>query len=454
MGSTRLPDINCYITDKDGNILDPYKPNAVNFTIKKPCTKAVQKQVHLPSGKIEYVDNFSVEIKGYISVFANEERICEPIPFKLFKNFYLYAPKGTEISFKVYDFNCYIGQVFLKSNLINANIKVMFGIIAYSEAQVDLIVPVIEKPSQDVGNFEIKKECIKVTKIFHQCSFTKEFSIFFKDEIIRAEVYQYNALSDGIKKTYTDKDELTEYGNRGILDPREVSYSSLYVNGVLQPSANYDIKRGVLTLKTEDAPQKNAPIAINFVTFKDKRGMVFPGEIYYYNAISDGTKKKFTSEDELKFYGNKGIIDPQQVSFVNLYINGVLQPAINYSVEKELLTLLTSDIPQKGVPITLEYITIRDVYGKILKAKTYTYTALAHEKNTYTNKDELKMYGNKGILDPKKASYCNLFINAVLQPSGSYSVQKGLLTVNTRDRPLKGAPICLQFISVSYSNCY
>ena len=70
-------------------------------------------------------------------------------------------------------------------------------------------------------------------------------------------------------------------------------------------------------------------------------------------------------------------------------------------------------------------------------------------KNTYTNADELIIYGNRGILDPNNVSYYNLFINAVIQPYVNYSVQEGLLTLNTGDLPLKGSPISLQFITVS-----
>lgn len=160
-------------------------------------------------------------------------------------------------------------------------------------------------------------------------------------------------------------------------------------------------------------------------------------------------KKEFTDEDELSCYGNKGILDPEQVSFINLYVNGVLQPVINYKVEKGLLILLTSDVPPKGAPITLEFITLRDFNGRILKARSYTYNAFANEKNTYTNEDEIKIYGDKGILNPKKASYHNLFINAVLQPPRNYTVYQGLLTLNTEDLPLKKSPVSLQFITVS-----
>jgi hypothetical protein len=92
-----------------------------------------------------------------------------------------------------------------------------------------------------------------------------------EQNILSADVYQYNALSDGIKKIYTNDDELTEYGDRGILDPNSVSYFNLFINGVLQPKVNYEIEEGLLTLKTEDVPLKNSPIIVTFVTFKCRK---------------------------------------------------------------------------------------------------------------------------------------------------------------------------------------
>ncbi len=40
-------------------------------------------------------------------------------------------------------------------------------------------------------------------------------------KLLDADVYQYNALSDGIKRIYTNHDELSEYGARGILNTHE-----------------------------------------------------------------------------------------------------------------------------------------------------------------------------------------------------------------------------------------
>lgn len=441
----------CFLTDEKGNILNPYKPDAISYTCINTRNKTVQEQVL--SGHENNQDKVRqiVLIKGYISLFMDGIRISEPISFRAYKKVCLHMPKKADLLFRVHNFKCYIDDIYAENSSLCIKIKVILGTVVRSVAETDLITPASDEPEDDIVGNEKKTVCIRVTRVFDKCFLENEIYIEYKyrREILKAEVYQYNALSDGIRTTYTDKDELTKYGNRGILDPRNVSYNILYINGVVQPRANYDIEKGVLTLKTADAPQKNAPISICFVTFKDKYDAVLPAEVYHYNTVSDGVKMEFTNADELKCYGDRGILDPAQVSFVNLYINGVLQPPVNYSVKKGYLALLTFDIPSKGVPITLEFITIKGTDGRVLKADTYLYSAFAHENNIYTNNDEIKAYGNSGIPDPEYISFYNLFINAVIQPSCNYSVHEGLLTLNTAAPPLKDSPVSLQFITVS-----
>ncbi|MDX5475113.1 MAG: DUF4183 domain-containing protein [Bacillaceae bacterium] len=95
-----------------------------------------------------------------------------------------------------------------------------------------------------------------------------QMSIPFKlqNKVSKVETYQYNALSDGVSSIYSNKDELKEYGNRGILDPKTVSYINLFVNGVLQPPNTYKVQEGYLQILTGDIPQKNAPINLQFIT--------------------------------------------------------------------------------------------------------------------------------------------------------------------------------------------
>ncbi|MGG0386001.1 DUF4183 domain-containing protein [Priestia filamentosa] len=52
------------------------------------------------------------------------------------------------------------------------------------------------------------------------------------------------------------------------------------------------------------------------------------------------------------------ILSPSEVSYINLFINGLLQPQSNYQVEEGKLTLLVDEAPSEGVPITLQFITI------------------------------------------------------------------------------------------------
>jgi hypothetical protein len=90
----------------------------------------------------------------------------------------------------------------------------------------------------------------------------------YEKKLLKADVYQYNAFSNGEKRIFTNEDELTQYGNRGILDPNDVSYFNLFINGVLQPKINYEIEKGLLLLKTKDIPLEGSSILIVFVTFK------------------------------------------------------------------------------------------------------------------------------------------------------------------------------------------
>ena len=175
---------------------------------------------------------------------------------------------------------------------------------------------------------------------------------------------------------------------------------------------------------------------------------IIRGENLQYNAVSDGIKKEFTNEDELIIYGNQGIPNPNEVSFLNLFVNGVLQPKTNYVVETDFLTLLTKNPPIEEVPIILEYFKLRNKNNQLLKAEVYQYNTISKGDKVYTNEDELTMYGNEGILDPQHTSYENLFINGVIQPKINYIVKKGILTLVVNLAPIKGAPISIQFISL------
>ena len=77
-----------------------------------------------------------------------------------------------------------------------------------------------------------------------------------------------------------------------------------------------------------------------------------------YFTFSDGEKRLYTSSDGVAKYGITEILEPNEVSYINLFINGILQPHTNYKVEENKLILLTEDTPSKNVPIVLQFILI------------------------------------------------------------------------------------------------
>lgn len=77
-------------------------------------------------------------------------------------------------------------------------------------------------------------------------------------------------------------------------------------------------------------------------------------EVFEYYAISNGKSRIFTDQDGIIEGKNQKIIDPSMVSYMNLFINGVLQPKENYEVQCGMIKLKTEDLPPKGAPVILQ----------------------------------------------------------------------------------------------------
>lgn len=86
-----------------------------------------------------------------------------------------------------------------------------------------------------------------------------------QEKVLKTDLLQYNAVSDGKKFIYTDSDEELDYGKTGILDPKEVSFYNLFINGVLQPATLYTVSKGVLVLNCSEPPIAGAVIILQFV---------------------------------------------------------------------------------------------------------------------------------------------------------------------------------------------
>ncbi len=166
-------------------------------------------------------------------------------------------------------------------------------------------------------------------------------------------------------------------------------------------------KNNVITWDIGTLNSGNTTVLLAEITgsFYKKDNKILDVSDYQYNTVSNGIKKEFTNTDELLIYGDYGIPDPNDVSFFNLFINGVLQPETNYYVEPGLLTLTTAEPPKENAPIILEYLVIKNEDNQLIKAEAYQYNTLSNGGKTYTNADELPAYGDRGILDPNQ-TFC------------------------------------------------
>ncbi len=209
-------------------------------------------------------------------------------------------------------------------------------------------------------------------------------------------------------------------------------------------------KNNIITWDIGTLNSMNTVVLLAEITgsFYNKNNKFLDVSDYQYNTVSNGIKKEFTNTDELLIYGSHGIPDPNDVSFFNLFINGVLQPETNYYAEDGLLTLTISEPPEKNVPIILEYLVIKDDDNQLVKAETYQYNTLSNGGKTYTDSDELTVYGNQGIIDPNQASYNHLFVNGVIQPGINYVIEPGMLILTDAYAPVEESPILVKFISL------
>lgn len=77
-----------------------------------------------------------------------------------------------------------------------------------------------------------------------------------------------------------------------------------------------------------------------------------------YFTFSDGQKLIYTNADGIPALGTTQILPPNEVSYINLFINGIIQPQTEYQVTAGQLTLVGPDIPLEGVAIVLQFIII------------------------------------------------------------------------------------------------
>lgn len=422
-----LPPTACLLTDACGNPVSPYDQGAIVYA--SPLSRGE--------------NLWSVATEGFVAVFAGRRRASPPIPFCIISPFHLTSPEGSSISFQLKSFHSWADSDPCCSTE-NGQLKLLLSIetIVSSRKCGNLIIPMVSPDLSPVG-----RACIFAERICDFARIRSESCIRCRNAAMRAEVSQYCTIADGTKRTFRDSDELEQYGGCGILSPVEITYFNVFVNGVLQPKNNYILQKGELTFTTPDVPSNGQTVMILFVAWKDATSRAADAIEWQFSTISNGFQKKFTDSDQLPDYADCGIPSPTEVSFFNLYVNGVLQPAVNYRVRKGVLELMTEDAPTKGAYVILESVVIRDPDGGLFRVDNTSFNAYSNGGKLYTDRDEIREYGKTGILPPKESSCQNLFVNSVLQPHVNYFVEKGCLILQTEDSPTVCAPITLQTIT-------
>lgn len=422
--------LTCRLTDRFGNPINPYFKGSVTYTPEFTAD----------------ANSHSVSIEGYVAVYAGKVKISPPFPFCITSQFELAMPKDGTVNYSLVSFHTWVAQCRSESTSETGQINLLISIGTYVSSQkaVDLLVPRVDKDLCVIGSV-----CINANQIYDSGKIHGECCILCKNAGLRVKISQYNAISDGKKRSFRNSDAVKGYGGLGILSPDEVSYFNVFVNGVLQPKANYILKKGDLTFKTKNIPSKGQTVIILFVTWGDQGKAKVNAVEWQYSAMSDGRKKIYTNGDELPCYKSRGIPSPCEVSYFNLYVNGVLQPKKTYSVRKGVLKLLTCDAPSKGALVILESVVICDPMRRLFRIKNLSYNAYSNGGKIYTDRNEIAMYGMSGISGPTEFSYQNLFVNGVLQPHANYNAHKGCLILETVDSPTVRAPITLQTICSS-----
>lgn len=318
----------CYLSDACGNSICPYQCGSISYEELSYPQNRVQVQQLLSDDRLACQVEVAVRIKGYVTAVEGAGEPIETVPFGKIKIIRLpFLPQG-RLEFTTTHFTCRIKRAANSCSIPSEFMEVVIRLEACVCA--------------DAG------ACAGKCYTFQTC-----IGAVCKRPAIRATAYQYNAIAKERQNIFTDEDELSEYGSHGIPSPRDAAICKVFVNGFLQPPTNYDLQKGRLRFKTEDFPAKGAVVSVYTARLKWNRRAVTS----YYVAVADGVKTTFRNEDALTEYGDKGIPSPCDVSFVNLYVNGVLQPAPVYRMEKGLLEL--SSAPETGQYVILESVIIK-----------------------------------------------------------------------------------------------
>lgn len=106
--------------------------------------------------------------------------------------------------------------------------------------------------------------------------------------VLQAKTAVFVTFSDGIRRTYGNRDQDPSYGRVRIPDPRTVSYVNLFVNAVHQRSGVYRVSRGKLKLRSPEVPEKGGRLCCNSSRYWESTPADTGGERPRYADLDGG----------------------------------------------------------------------------------------------------------------------------------------------------------------------
>jgi hypothetical protein len=172
-GHTRDVTVNCFLSDKDGDRIDPNEKSKSFLCMEiSPLDKRQDVKVNLPNGDEVTLQKVKVLVKGFVTVElldANDMVICEskPIPFATAQTFILCAPEGTELDCHVNFFEC-DATLVCTDVFSQLDVSISFCLDIQMEADVKLEVEAkICKPREELT--EAINACDNNNKFPQQC---------------------------------------------------------------------------------------------------------------------------------------------------------------------------------------------------------------------------------------------------------------------------------------------
>lgn len=81
----------------------------------------------------------------------------------------------------------------------------------------------------------------------------------------KVQVLEYFMKAKNNQRVYSYSDQVEEYRKVEMPPSEEVSYMNLFINGVLQPLRNYEVKQDNLILNTMDLPLPNTTLILQMI---------------------------------------------------------------------------------------------------------------------------------------------------------------------------------------------